>query len=373
MTIFNAYFKLKRAMKKGTPFIISVVMSVTIIFMSQYPASSSGLTEKKEYQKTSVKNSSFDGAFQAKTFRTAIVDKDNIKWFLTEVGIVSFDGEKWNLCNKNNKVPTENVKDLAYNFYSPAPEMMIASPNGATIANLPLDDNTNTINYNTENTTILSNNVFRVLAGKNNIRWFGTDKGVSAFRNNKWLTNSYDEVYPGIIFKEYPITSMATSPGGDTLYVGTEGAGIARIYHDDVDGISGASVYAQWGPIILPSDKIYSILIASDGTKWFGTEEGLARHTGNNTLDNWTVYTTAEGLVNNFVQAIAQDGKGKIWLGTKGGVSVFDGTVWTSIKMEDGLVSNNVLSIAVDKNNVVWLGTDNGLMSYNNGEFVSYK
>jgi ligand-binding sensor domain-containing protein len=360
-------------MQKRTPFVISGMISIAIMVLSQYPASSSSLTEKKEDQKTIVKDSSFDGAFQAKTFRTALVDKDNIKWFLTEVGIVSFDGKKWSLYNKNSEVPTENVKDLVYDFYSPSPEMMIATPNGVTIVNLPLGDSTKIMNYSTENTTILSNNVFRVHAGKKDIRWFGTDKGVSAFKNNKWLTNSYDEVYPGIVFKEYPITSMATSPGGDTLYVGTEGAGIARIYNDDVDGISGASVYAQWGPIILPSDKIYSILIASDGTKWFGTEEGLARHTGDNTLDNWTVFTTAEGLVNNFVQAIAQDSKGKIWFGTRGGVSVFDGSVWTSIKMEDGLVSNNVLSIAVDKNNVVWLGTDNGVMSYNNGEFVSYK
>jgi ligand-binding sensor domain-containing protein len=215
--------------------------------------------------------------------------------------------------------------------------------------------------------------VVRVTAGKNNIRWFGTDMGVSAFKNDKWLTNSYEEVYPGIIFKEYPITSMATSPGGDSLYIGTEGAGIARIYRDNVDGISGASVYAQWGPIILPSDKIYSILIASDGAKWFGTDAGIAKHTGDNTLDNWTVFTTDEGLADNFVQAIAEDKNGKLWFGTKGGVSVFDGSAWTSIKMEDGLNSNNILSITVDKDGVVWLGTDNGLLSYNNGEFVSYK
>jgi len=362
-------------MKNMTLLIITSLMLFSFMSIPAYSAGKNIVpgNDNREDQKNPVINRSFDGAFQAKTFRTALVDKDNTKWFLTEIGIVSFDGKTWSLHNRNSKVSTENLKDLSYDFYSPVPEVLIATPNGATVASIPINDKTDATTYNTETTGILSNNVVRVLAGKNDIRWFGTDKGVSAFRNNKWLTNSYDEVYPGIIFKEYPITSMATSPGGDSLYVGTEGAGIARIFRDDVDGISGASVYAQWGPIILPSDKIYSILIASDGAKWFGTDAGVAKHTGDNTLDNWTVFTTDEGLVNNFVQAIAEDNKGKLWFGTKGGVSVFDGSAWTSIKMEDGLNSNNILSIAVDKNGIVWLGTDNGVMSYNNGEFVSYK
>jgi ligand-binding sensor domain-containing protein len=166
---------------------------------------------------------------------------------------------------------------------------------------------------------------------------------------------------------------MATSRNGDSLYVATAGAGIARIYRDDVDGISGASVYAQWGPIILPSDNVYSVVIAPDGTKWFGTDMGAARHRGSNTLENWDVYTTEEGLADNFVQAIACDSKGNTWFGTKGGLSVFDGTNWKSVTKDNGLLSNNILSLCVDKNDVVWMGTDAGVISYNGKELVSYK
>jgi ligand-binding sensor domain-containing protein len=180
-------------------------------------------------------------------------------------------------------------------------------------------------------------------------------------------------MYPGILFESFPITSMATSRNGDSLYVATEGAGIARLIRDDVDGISGASVYAQWGPIILPSDNVYSVMIAPDGAKWFGTDLGAARHTGDDTLENWEVFSTDEGLVDNYVQAIASDSKGNIWFGTKGGVSVYDGSNWTSFTVDDGLSSNNIQTITVDKNDVVWLGTDNGVMSYNKKEFVSYK
>ena len=166
---------------------------------------------------------------------------------------------------------------------------------------------------------------------------------------------------------------MATSPDGDSLYVATEGAGVTRVFRNDVDAISGASEYAQWGPIEIPSDKVYSIYITPDGTQWFGTDLGVARHTGYKTLENWTVYNTGSGLIDNFVQAIAIDMNKNLWFGTRGGVSVFDGTTWSNFKESDGINSNNVLCIKVDKNGVVWLGTDKGVTSYDNGKFTRYK
>jgi len=214
----------------------------------------------------------------------------------------------------------------------------------------------------------------KVTFGKGPLRWFGTDKGIAALSGNKWLTLSYDDTYPPGMFRDFPITSMATNPAGDSLYVATDGAGVARVYRNDVDGISGASVYAQWGPIIIPSDKVYSIYIAPDGTKWFGTDQGVATHKGNNTLENWTVFTTAEGLVNNFVQAITADKKGNLWFGTKGGgISVYDGAKWTSYTTSNGLNSDNILCLATDNDGAIWIGTDNGVNCFNGTGFVSYK
>jgi len=309
----------------------------------------------------------------AKKFSAVIVDDKNIKWFVTELGIVSFDGEKWKLHNQNKNLPAENLNHLALEGTTAGPEMWIASANGVSVAPLPIDAQTGVKTYSSENASALSNNVLRIAIGTNLLRWFGTDKGVAAFGNDKWLTPSYDNIYPEGLFEAFPITAMGTNRTGDTLYVGTDGAGVARVFRNDVDGISGASVYAMWGPIIIPSDTIHSVFIAPDGSKWFGTNLGLAKHTGNNTLDNWTVYTTAEGLVNDDVQAIAVEENGNYWFGTKGGASVFDGFGWTSYTTKNGLNSNNVLCVAVDKEGVVWLGTDNGVNCYKNGEFISFK
>jgi ligand-binding sensor domain-containing protein len=341
-------------------FTVLVSLPVTPV-RSQVPAGDSlKLTNAKET------------GLPAKTFSAVIVDDSNIKWFLTEAGILSFNGNEWRLHNKNSKVPTQNLNGLAFEHNPDGQALWMASPNGATVASLPIDAMTRVITYLPENTPILSKNVIRVAIGKSPLRWFATDKGVSAIRDSKWLSPSYFEIYPEELFTDFVITSMATNRNGDTLYVGTEGAGVARVYQN-VDGISGASTYSMWGPIILPSDKIYSIYIANDGSEWFGTDLGVARHTGRKTIENWTAYTTGEGLVNNFVQAIAEDNNGKLWFGTKGGVSVFDGSAWTSFTMDNGLNSNNILCIAVDREGVVWLGTDSGVNCYKNGKFISYK
>ena len=307
-----------------------------------------------------------------KNVNAVIVDNDNVKWFSTDVGIVSFDGQNWKMYDGNKNLPNQDLKGVTYVVNPEGAELWIASPNGATVARLPIDDQTDAITYNPENAKILGKDVVSIAAGKDSIRWIGTEKGISALSGDKWLEPYYDLYYPDRMFKVFPITSMATNLQGDSLYVGTEGAGVLRVFRDNLDGISGASVYAQWGPIDLPSDNIQSIFIASDGAQWFGTKKGIAKHAGNNTLDNWTVYTTDDGLVNNFVQVICGDNKGNIWFGTKAGISVFNDSTWISHTTDNGLASNNILSIATDHDGIVWIGTDAGITSYEDEKFTNY-
>jgi len=354
---------------------IRIFLGFGIIFSLIISSINEGINrnETKEVQEIKVIIRSSEKDFQANRYYSALVDDNNTKWFLTEAGIVSFNGERWILHNKNRKVPTVNLKGFAYDVSSYGRELWIATPQGATVATIPVDARTGATTYYTKNSNILSDNVLSLTVGMGALRWFGTDKGVSAFMNRKWLTPAYQRKYPEGLFTDFPITAMATSPDGDSLYVATEGAGIARMFRDKTDAISGASEYAQWGPIEIPSDKVYSIFITPDGTQWFGTDMGAARHTGYVTMEKWTVFNKENGLVDNFVQAIAADKKGNIWFGTKGGISVFDGSSWKSFTANDGLCSNNILCITEDNNGIVWFGTDTGVMSYHNREFIIYR
>lgn len=316
---------------------------------------------------------SFGEGITAKKFYSSTIGEDNTVWFLTESGIISFDGTKWTLLNKNSQVAATGLKSLIYDLSSNGPELWVATSKGATVASLPFNATSGVTTYYPDNSKIVSENVLAIAAGKKDLRWFGTDKGISAIKSKKWLTNSYENNYPGSIFQDYTITSMATSLNGDSLYVGTIGGGVFRMFRNDVDAVSGASEYAAWGPILMPSDTVYSVHIAADGAQWIGTKRGAAKHTGYKTLEGWSVFTTAEGLANDLVQAINSDSKGNIYFGTSNGLSIFDGTKWTTYKTGNGLASNNILTIAVDKKDGVWIGTDNGVTSLKNGNFTIYR
>jgi len=314
----------------------------------------------------------FGGNIQPGGFYSAEVDDDNTRWFLCDVGLLSFDGAEWKLHNDNRKIPASDVKGMVYDSSYFGMELWLASPQGATVASIPLDGRSGATTYYSDNSGIISENVISVAVGKGSMRWIGTDKGISVFREDAWLQPAYQRKYPEYMFEDFPITDMATNPGGDSLYVATRGAGVSRLYRNDVDGISGASEYAQWGSIIIPSDSVNCICIETDGTQWFGTESGVARHKGNLTLENWMVLDEGDGLVDNKVQSIAVDHQGRAWIGTRMGISVFENNTLRSFKRGEGPIGRNIQCITVDREGLVWIGTSLGVTSYNGGDITRY-
>lgn len=103
-------------------------------------------------------------------------------------------------------------------------------------------------------------------------------------------------------------------------------------------------------------DNVRSMAV-KDNEVWIGSCNGIVvRDTSGFLIAQ---YTRNEGLVNNFVTAIAIDSLGNKWIGTNNGVSKFDGTNWTTYNMSNSsIVSNEIKSIAVDLQNNVWIGSE---------------
>ncbi|HYQ57560.1 MAG TPA: DUF362 domain-containing protein [Draconibacterium sp.] len=312
--------------------------------------------------------------FDAKKFYAVVEDGNGRKTFLTDAGLASGGFRGFNRNAENNKIPEKGLTDMQFELNMDGEAIWLASSNGAYLVSLPIKENSAVVNYNTSNSELLSDTIVAMAVGRNSLRWFGTPKGVSALADEKWLTPDYETDYPEVLFDLFPITSIAFNREGDSVYVGTNGAGVARFYRNDVDAISSASPYANWETIRLPSDNIISMCIASDGTQWFGTDSGIAKHTGSVTLKGWEVLTAEDGLVNNFVQAIEEDLEGNMWFGTKGGLSVYDGSEWLSLTVDDGLISNNITNIMADNTGTVYICTDSGIMMYEmGGRLAVYK
>jgi signal transduction histidine kinase len=89
--------------------------------------------------------------------------------------------------------------------------------------------------------------------------------------------------------------------------------------------------------------------------------------------DHFDIYTTADGLPNNFVGTIYEDRQGNIWIGTLGGLSKFRDEKFTNYTTRDGLSSDVVISLHEDAEGSLWIGTSGGgLNRFKQGKFVSY-
>jgi signal transduction histidine kinase/ligand-binding sensor domain-containing protein/DNA-binding response OmpR family regulator len=78
--------------------------------------------------------------------------------------------------------------------------------------------------------------------------------------------------------------------------------------------------------------------------------------------------TEENGLTNSYIYAIAQDGKGFIWMGTENGLYRFDGSRfrhYLNIPGDTTSINSNVIfKIYRDRYNNLWIGTFMGLMRY---------
>ena len=75
--------------------------------------------------------------------------------------------------------------------------------------------------------------------------------------------------------------------------------------------------------------------------------------------------------MHNDVNAIIEDKTGKLWFGTIGYASVYDGKTFTTITNKDGKSFANVRSIIKDKKDNIWLGGHDGLWRYDGSTFTN--
>ncbi len=84
-------------------------------------------------------------------------------------------------------------------------------------------------------------------------------------------------------------------------------------------------------------------------------------------------YSVTEGLAQSTVFDILQDNNHYIWLGTRAGVSRFDGREFKNYSIDYGLAPNGVRILFQDKDSVIWMGhSGGGVTTYNGSEFVLF-
>jgi len=75
-------------------------------------------------------------------------------------------------------------------------------------------------------------------------------------------------------------------------------------------------------------------------------------------------YTPREGLVNNKARFMFQDSKGKLYIGTYGGLSIYDGSRFTNFDYNSGLGNNLINDIVEMGDDSVWILVNSSQINY---------
>jgi hypothetical protein len=191
--------------------------------------------------------------------------------------------------------------------------------------------------------------VYAVVEDSGGRLWFGADGGVSVLDDGGTPFDEEDDVWTTFTtadgLAEGSVQSIAID-GGDRLWFGTRTSSMTGQWYGYASVLDDGGTPFDKGDDAwitfttadgLADGAILAVAIDGEGRLWFGayglelpSRGGVSVLDGGGTPfdkgdDVWATFTTADGLAHNWINAIAMDGGGRLWFGTYGGVSVLDG------------------------------------------------
>ncbi|MBZ0222072.1 MAG: PAS domain-containing protein [Dokdonella sp.] len=146
--------------------------------------------------------------------------------------------------------------------------------------------------------------------------------------------------------------------------------GCASAFAQQVPGIERIRFRTYTTAHGLPQATVRAIAQDTTGFLWFGTQDGLARFDGygfkvyrHDRVDPWS-------LSANHVTALVADEDGSVWIGTQAGFNHYDPDLdrftarFADPTRSDALASNNVTALALDSQRRLWVASTGGRLQW---------
>ncbi len=331
---------------------------------------------------------------------------DGSLWFGTDAGVSSFDGHQWQTLGAADGLPADRVRAIAQTGDG---AFWFATKTAGLARRLP---GTKCCQTWSTPQGLPSNDVWALLPAAVSPDghaepglWVGTAQGLVYLEGTRVLRDSP--------LADAPILALAAGPD-DALYVSTNGRGIWQR--------SRAGEWRMVDGSAPPTGEVFALLVEADGRLWAGTQNGLFFYdspSGSGQGGSWQRFPLAgladgpvvfavvqdrtgglwlgtdqglfydadarsdaapiaspavpgtvqwrarsDGLVSDYVRAMAFGGDGALWLGTIAGVGRYAGPIWQVIR-DDGLADQRINTILTDSAGRTWVGTErNGLAQW---------
>ena len=317
--------------------------------------------------------------FEAGTIAKGIIavslycDSAGRMWLLTanERGLFLYNEEIFRTRHEidqfGNFFATAICQDLKGEFWiALGDDGLVRMRNGTSVEKLK----TNTILDNVATTSIYS--------APNGDMWFGTEKGLVVYSDNRFMEYSGEILNNAKINKiildrenniwfstdrngigkltkgKFKIKKLGVAVNSVSeertgkVWIGTD-TGV-RCYENDVEVTNKLTEYTKDLRVRdVQTTKSGGVLVSCY------TKPGLLYYDGN-TIKSWT---TDEGLAGNKVRVAIETEPGEFYVGTTTGLSIVhaDGTI-RNFKQNNGLNNEYIMAIYQDTNDIVWIGTD---------------
>ncbi len=198
--------------------------------------------------------------------------------------------------------------------------------------------------FDRKNTPALhSNQVTALLVDKEQNLWVGTHGGgITRFAKGQISASHLREA------TDLTVNVLYQDHQG-VIWVGTSGAGLFRFAGENVTSLTTANGLAD--------NSVFAMAEDSSGVLWVGTYRGLSRLVEGKPQ----APVKYQMLAGRYVRAICSDRSGTLWVGTMGdGLWRFRDFDQKNFKQADGLTDNSITALLVDRAGALWIGTQGG-------------
>ncbi len=288
-----------------------------------------------------------------------VKEKNGFVWIGTRNGLNRYDGNKVKVYNKQNS--TLSANDISDLFVDSKGRIWIATLGGGLNLYNPLKDVfTNYKNSNNGIESVASNEVNTIFEDSKGNLWFGTQNGLSVFKENQNRFISFKHKKDKVNSISHNNVKSIYEDARGNLWIGTFGGGLNKFIVDKeiFEPIKSSDKFS--------SDFIHSIGGLNNNKILIGTNgEGLLVFDVN-TLQFSKKELKAKEII-NIVRCIKKDSNGVIWIGTDGNglfklenvnsqnTQVYNYTY--NSQLESSISSNAIYDVMEDENSNIWIGT----------------